>query len=267
MPDFDRPLVIRTLQDPDEMILTKIVDKDNPLSLQASVDTDNNLHIENHGNDPTGTDKILKLSELGKITPDGIYHVTDNTLPGNTGIIAHERNETPNETHQIKRITGIQGSIDNTVFSIDTSIHDESGNPYTHINPLPVVMESSEGEEVINRQMTESLESIEIDPNAYVNHDFLISSGENFIIKQIWASSSGKLKIEVKFGDGTDPENFDIKFDAMNSPANPNILISMGNISPTFQGTATGLHIRITLYNYDNQALNVYSTLSGIRRS
>lgn len=104
---------------------------------EAIVDNDKNVHIEVHGNKPSGADVVLRLSEMGAVNPDGDYDAAINTKPASIGLVIHDRNASPNETHQNLRITGVPSSVDTDVKAMDVAIRDEAGNPFTNANPMP----------------------------------------------------------------------------------------------------------------------------------
>lgn len=127
---------------------SSIRDGSNP-AIKAIVDSDNNLHIESHGNKPNGTDVVQKLSELGETAVDGTYDATNNTNPANIGIVTQQRNIAADDIRQIEKPTSIRGSTDTTDVSLDTSLHDGDGNRVTlgqkpMTNSLPVVLSSDQ---------------------------------------------------------------------------------------------------------------------------
>lgn len=69
---------------------------------------------------------------------DGYYDPVTNPDPDNIGLIGHTRSNPTDQTDQTQRITAIRGSLDTTTVSQDVSLHDQDGNAYTPINPLPV---------------------------------------------------------------------------------------------------------------------------------
>ena len=84
------------------------------------------------------------------------------------------------------------------------------------------------------------------------NHDYTVPGGETFYLNQIEASGTGKMKIEVIVNAVT-------KFVQFNSTANTNMTIHIDN--PIV--ATTGQVVRIIRTNRDNQAQDLYSTISG----
>lgn len=260
MADYDSSLPVRSESDgTDERLHTKIVDgSTSPAVNQAQVDSDNNLHVEVHGNNPSAGDEVLRLSELGAPNPDGDYDGTNNTKPASTGVISHDRTATPDETHQNVRITGVTGSTDTTHHSMDVAMHDGDGNAIDIDNPLPVVMEESGGTEVCDYDTASAIAK-----DATDDHDYSVADGDLFRLKKIYASASGKMKIEIQIGDGAASEVFTTVFVGFNSTANPQIEFDLNGLPIKVTGTANTTTIRITRTNLDNQAQDLYSTVIG----
>lgn len=253
MADYDSSLPIRSEADgTDERVHVKIVDGTNsPAVNQVEVDADNNLHVEIHGNDPAGVDRVVRTSELGALTPDGLYDVADNTKPGNTGLIVHTRAASPGDAEQVIRQTGISAG---SVHAADISLHDEDGVPYSASNPLPVTSVDSEGTEVNNYDTTAAVAA-----GASDNHDYTVTAATTLKLSQIWASASGKLKIEVQIESGVATDVFATRFVGFNSTATPNIDIDIKEAI----SVAAGVRVRVIRTNKDNQPMDVYSTISG----
>lgn len=133
--------------------------------------------------------------------------------------------------------------------SVQANLFDEAGVAFSATNPLPVeVISEQQGDEISNYNT-----SAAVAKDASVNHDYTVTAAKTFIGSLIWASASGKIKVQVLV-------NAAVKFVGFNSTANPNIEIPLEKI---IKGAATQV-IRITITNIDNQAQDVYSTLLGI---
>lgn len=253
MADKDTALPVRSQADgTDERLHCKIVDGVAfPAVNQTQVDTDNNLHVEMHGNDPSGADKVVRLSEgTGALTPDGVYDGVSNTSPGNVGIIASDRATTPGDSTQKFRLTGVQGTADDAVHALDVALHDEAGNAYGVTNPLPVVVSEVEGGAPIHHPQA-SVTPLAV--NGVENHDYTVNTGKTFKFWQVLASASGKIKVEV-FVDGTSKAIY------FNSTAN-------ANVETTWKIPFTALAaqvVRVQITNRDNQPMDVYSTIIGV---
>lgn len=259
MADYDSGLPIRTEADgTDERVHVKIVDGTNPAVNQTEVDSDSNLHIEVHGNRADdAADIVLRLSELGATVIDGLYEADDNSDPSNIALVAHTRNDTPADTQSTERLTSIEDSA-GAVRALDISLHDEDGEPYTENNPLPVTLEESEGDEIVDYNT-----SAAVAKDAVVTHDYTVTALKTFVGSEAWISGSGKLKAEIQIEDGLASDSYDTIYTAFNSTAEPNIRIPLQKI---VKQVIAGAIVRIEITNRDNQAMDVYSTLLGVEK-
>lgn len=123
--DIDSQLPIRSIQDADERVQTKIMDYADPTGTdkQAAV-SDNALHVKTQGQQVGGGTNTLLLSELGAVVIDGLHDATNNTDPSNFGLIGHSRAAAPTDVEQVFRITSANPDADGidptTVFALDT---------------------------------------------------------------------------------------------------------------------------------------------------
>jgi len=94
-------------------------------TLSSQVDSDRNFHVLAFGKDPANIALFLKLSEQGHVTTNGIHDVASNTDPSNMGLICHIRNTSPNDSHQINRITSSKPNLStidpSLVMGVDTN--------------------------------------------------------------------------------------------------------------------------------------------------
>jgi len=133
--------------------------------------------------------------------------------------------------------------------SVQANLFDEAGVAFSATNPLPVVVSSdSEGDEVCDYNT-----SAAVAKDASVNHDYSVTALKTFIGEEAWISGSGKLKVELLI-------NGAVKFTGFNSTSNPNVRIPLDRMP---KGDA-GEVIRFTITNRDNQAQDLYSTLTGL---
>lgn len=95
--------------------------------------------------------------------------------------------------------------------------------------------------------------------NASDNHDYTVTALKTFYLNQIEASASAKAKIEVEIETGVATGTFLTKWVKFNSTADPNMSIHIDN--PI--AVAAGVRVRIVVTNKDNQAQDLYSTISG----
>ena len=260
MADYNSGLPVRSEADgADERVQTKIVDATSPDTQQMEVDSDNNAHVEVHGNRADdGADVVLNLSEEGKPNPRGDYEVDDNSEPASIGMVAGARSANNDRTDQTEHLTSVEDS-GGTVRALDMSLHDEDGEAYSLTNPLPVAISESEGDEVCDYNT-----SAAVVKDASVNHDYTVTAATTFIGSRIWASGSGKMKVEVQLETAPAAGTYNTAFVAFNSTSNPNIDIPLDKICAK---QVAGAIVRIVMTNRDNQAQDLYSTLVGIERS
>ncbi len=255
MSDYNSSLPVRTQADgSDERLHVKVVDGTNPAVNQMTVDSDKNAHIEVHGNDAASTDRVLILSEEGRIVPRGDYHAAQNSKPGSVATILHSRQSSPTEVHQTFRPSGIAGSDGDNARCLDVAIRDEDGNKFTASNPLPVTFVDSEGAE-INDYST----SANVAAAASSNHDYAVTSGKTLKLAQINCSASGKAKFEIQVESGVATGTFSTKFVLFNSTSMPSVSL----VVREFISISAGVRVRVIRTNKDNQAQDVYSTISG----
>lgn len=262
MADYDSGLPIRSEADGlDERVQTKLVDKDNPDTQQVIVDTDSNLHTESHGNDPAGLDTVLRTSEQGSASVDGVYDGTNNTDPSQVGLVGMSRNASPADSQQILRLTAITNGVGD-VRALDVGIRDESGEPFTQDNPLPVAFSESEGDEI-----HEFKEATSIAKDATDEHTYSVADGRTLLLYGILASGSGKIKVELQIGDGAASETFTTKAVTFNSTSNPQADIDLQRVPIKVVGTTDTTTVKVIVTNRDNQAQDLHSTIMGVERN
>jgi hypothetical protein len=250
MSDQNTALPIRTEGDLQQKVQTKIVDYVDP-SKGAEVDGDKNLHVELHGDDHNGVDKIVRLSESGNVVLDGEYDAVNNSKPSRVGLMAHLRNLTPGLEQLLQPLTAVTNGMKRL---LDVALHDENGDAFSTSNPLPVTNVDSEGDEINHFTMTNALAA-----NASADHEYTITAGKLMKLSKIMASASGKLKAEVKVETGATTGIFETKFVKFNSTANPNLDFNVKELISVEEGAK----VIVTLTNREPTAQSVYSTISG----
>ena len=130
-----------------------------------------------------------------------------------------------------------------------------AGSAVTSLNPVPVVLStSSPGTPIQNYNTVASVAAA-----ATSNHDYTVTAAKTFIFDRVWATGSGKIKIEIQIETGVASGVFTTRFVAFNSTATPNIDLDMtANFS-----VAAGVRVRVIRTNRDNQSQDVYSTIQG----
>jgi len=256
MADKDKGLPVRTQGDPDGSIQSKVVDFTTPAQGQE-VDSDGNAHTEVHGNDPAGTDRVLKLSELGNANTQGDFDVTDNTKPSSNAVIVHDRNATPSEIHQNVRATGVTSG---TVHAQDVAIRQSDGSIIDDANPLPVVnVEDGPGDEIAD------YDTATVAAEATSEHTFSVANGDTFKLLRVRGSGSSRAKWELQIGDGAASEVFATKEVQFTTEDNTNMEMDYRGAPIMVLGTANTTTIKLIRTNRDDDdALDLYSTIIGI---
>lgn len=91
------------------------------------------------------------------------------------------------------------------------------------------------------------------------NHDYTVTALKTLTLNQIEGAASGKAKMVVQVETAVASGVFTTRFTKFNSTANPNMEVSLSNpIS-----VAAGVRVRVVMTNLDNQAQDLYSTISG----
>lgn len=91
------------------------------------------------------------------------------------------------------------------------------------------------------------------------NHDYTVTALKTLMLSQIEASGSGKAKIEVQIETGAATNTFVSRFVQFNSTSSPNMSLMLK--API--AVAAGVRVRVIRTNRDNQAQDLYSTISG----
>lgn len=202
----------------DARVQVKIVDKTNPGTQQMIVDTDSNAHVEMHGNDSAGVDRVMRLSEEGAPNPDGIYDGTNNTKPATAGITAQTRNAAYSDTRQSEKPTAIRGTTAANTVSLDVSIHDEAGEAFSPTNPLPVYIANIEAGVPVHTQLKTATPIVSGTPQTLT---YTVATAI-LHLKRLVISASGACKLEISTGLAAGPT---IRYTLFNSEANRNVFL------------------------------------------
>lgn len=250
MADYQSGLPVRSQQDADERVQTKIVDATN-VAQQLEVDAQSRAKVKPVGNDGGGTERILRLSEQGEQAVDGVYNVTTNTNPANIGLIGHVRAASPADSDQTRRLTAITNG---TATSLDVAIRDSSGAAFSESNPLPVYVQDSAGTEVNDYNTAAAVAA-----GASSNHDYTVPALQTLTLTQVIGTGSGKAKLEIQVETAAGAGTFTTRAVLFNSTATPNMEWRLAEPIRV----ATGVKIRVIRTNRDNQAQDLYSTICG----
>jgi hypothetical protein len=153
-------------------------------------------------------------------------------------------------------ITDAQGATGAAVPSEAVQV---AGSDGTNLQPIATdsngnvkTIEQEAGSEVLDFQTTAT-----VGANAVTNHDYTVTSGQEFQGLQVLVGARGEVKVEVGLWDGV--STFTPKYTYFQDPSE-NRPIPITQLRQTGDGTV-GIRVRIT--NLDGQSSDVYSTLEG----
>jgi hypothetical protein len=172
----------------------------------------------------------------------------NSSLPVRSEGDAHEKLQTKIVDYN----TPAQGLAIDASGNISAKLLDDTGTAFSSGNPLYVSNVAAPTIKYNSYQTSASVAS-----NASVNHDYTALAAIKLL--RVHASGSGKIKAEVKVETGVGTGVYNTFFVEFNSTSSPNIQIPLD--API--SVASGVKIRVTLTNRDNQAQDVYSTVSA----
>jgi len=225
-------------------------------AFQKIVDSDGNAHDLVHGHDPVGASKVLRTSEQGSASVDGVYDGSNNTDPSQVGLVALQQNASPADSHQTLRLTAKSNGT-GSVRALDIALRDENGEPFTLTNPLPTFQAESEGEEVNEEDTVNDLAK-----DASDTQDYSVADGDRFLLKQVAVGGSGDVMVEILIGDGASPEVFTRKALRFGTPSKPADFHSVPGIPVV--GTANTSTVRGIRTNIDNVQQTISTTKIGV---
>lgn len=118
---------------------------------------------------------------------------------------------------------------------------------------INVVVQEDVGTEIVDYDTAASIAG-----GASSNHDQVFASASKLF--QVWASASGKMKIEVQIETGSATNVFNTIAVGFNSTADANINLTLAK----YASIPAGARVRVIRTNRDNQAQDLYSTIVGI---
>lgn len=281
MADFNSSLPVRTENNGD--VVSRISDGTVTSQLLA-VNADGSINITDNGGsitvdgtvtvtatnldirDLSHTQDSVKLgdgTDFVAVNADGSLNITDN---GGSLTVDATNLDIRDLVFATDKVDVSGSSV--TVTATDLDIRDLShtqdsvkigdGTDFLAINAdgsINVSLASTPAGDEINDYNTAS----GIAANASSNHDYTVSAGKTFYLKQIEASGSGKMKIEVRIETSAGSGTFNTRFVQFNSTATPNMGIHLD--APIT--VAAGVKVRVVRTNRDGAGQDVYSTISG----
>jgi hypothetical protein len=261
MSDKDTSLPIRSEDDADERVLTKIQDGDDPAGVGKTAEvSEKKLHTRVHGKDSDDADQEILLSQEGHVQSNGDYDAALNKRPSSQATILHDRKNTaelPAEEDQNKRPTAVayDNGVDETVVAADVAIRDHNGVPWTEENPLPTYQAEKPSDEVEDFH-----DSGDIDNVTPSTHEYIVSVGKTLKNLKVFGSASGKAKWELKVETAVGSATFVTVAIGFNSTAQPNLVVPL-----EYKKTiAAGVKVQVVKTNRDkNDDFSVYSQVTG----
>jgi hypothetical protein len=252
MADYNSQLPIRSKDDSDERVLTKIQDGADPAGVGKTMEvSETKAHVRTHGKDSDGTDRETLHSQEGHIQSNGDYDASTNKRPSSQGVIVSDRSSSPAETTMNKRPTAVVGNDDKV--ALDVSISDSQGNRIDENNPLATYLAESPAEEV-----DEYDAAANIAKDATANHDYTVTAAKDFKSIEAKGSSSGWAKFELQVETGVASGSFNTVDTQFNSTSNPNVELDYK------KKVGAGIRVRVAKTNLDNQATDLYSKIKGL---
>lgn len=195
----------------------------------------------------------IQVDSSGRILVANTPAATNDT---NFGVVGAN---TLRSAAQVGNATGAAdfnaGATGAQTLRVSANILSAAGTAFSNTNPLPVTFSTSPaGAEVNNYNTVASVAAA-----GTSNHDYTVTAATTFELSQIFATASGKLKIEVQIETGVATGIFTTRFVGFNSTATPNIDLDLTK----FITVAAGVRVRVIRTNKDNQSQDVYSTISG----
>lgn len=245
MADQNTALPIRSPQDADQRVQTKVVDFTTPaqgLTVDSSgAASTNETKIAgtavavNNGSANAGTQRVT-------IADDSTGQVRLAAGAATIGSLA------ANQSVNVNQIAGTTTAVNTGNANAGTQrVVLASDQPTVSVslgNPSGTLVEDFKNATAIAVSATD-------------NHDYTVTALTTLTLKRIYASASGKAKMEVSIDFGA---GLVLQFVQFNSTANPNMEVDLLQLGVT---VAAGLVVRVAMTNLDLAAQNLYSTING----
>lgn len=300
MADFDSSLPVRTENNGD--VAARIVDG-TITSQALTVNADGSINITDNGGSLTVDAVDLDIRDLSaaqdnvaisdgtdtlEVNADGSINITDNggsiTVDGTVEVSNFPTTvdtdygtvgaNTIRTAAQIGNATGAADFNAGATGAQTLRVEANQGEANAVANAWPVLVTDGTDTLAVNADGSINVNLATTPPGTEVNnyntaaavaagassnHDYTVTGGTTFTLSQIEASASAKMKIEVQIETGVATGVFNTRFVQFNSTAETNMSIHLA--APIT--VAAGVRVRVIRTNRDNQAQDVYSTISG----
>lgn len=206
---------------------------------------------------PSGAGAVNIQDGGNSITVDGTISASNfpTTVDTNFGTVGANTIRVASEVGNATGAASFGSGATNAQTLRTASNLEVAGAPVTSLNPVPVTISSVVPGTAIQNYNTAAAVAV----SASSNHDYTVTAAKTLELARVWASASGKLKIEVQYETAAASGIFNTKFVGFNSTSSPNIDITIVSVFPQ----VTGAKIRVIRTNLDKAAEDVYSTIEG----
>lgn len=138
---------------------------------------------------------------------------------------------------------------------LKVNLFDENGLPFSASNALPVSIATA----VLGTAVNDYKNATSVAAAGVDNHDYTVTALNTLTLSSVNASASGKAKMDIQVETGIATGIFTTYFTQFNSTAETNMEIVL---TDSIQ-VGPGIRVRVVMTNRDNQAQDLYSTISG----
>lgn len=137
-------------------------------------------------------------------------------------------------------------------------LHDEDFLPYSANNPLPVSLEESEGDEIVDYLESEDV----VKGGGTATHEYTVSAGKEFQLEQVLYSASGRSKFDIEIETGVASGTFNTIATGMLSTAK----LEGERVFKRALKVGAGVKVRVTITNLDNQDFDCHTSIVGLEK-
>jgi hypothetical protein len=243
-------------------VIAKIADATTP-SQQLTVNPDGSINITDNGGTIT-VDGTVTVTATNLDIRDLAFATDKVDVSGSSVTVSATNLDIRDLTFAADKVDVSGSSVTVSATNLDirdlTSVTDSvaadlrvAGTAVSASNPVPVTLSAA----VSGTEVNDHNQGTAIAGGATSNHDY--TAVGNFLLTQIEASASGKARIAVQIETGVATGVFNSVFVQFNSTANPNMCVELK--API--AVAAGVRVRVARKNNENQAQDLYSTISG----